>query len=641
MSDAPSDLDSAVTLAMLRLFPPAIRDAALADPEFRSKHGFKIDATLSFEPMGVSVMRSKLFAAIRRLLADPATHSNGLGIEESNCRVELDQVDGRRKILLRTPGGVAELSNYECLTPNSTERIAWFDREAKAVGLDESTAQFWQPLLASRAIEDDEVESLLSEFELTPVRVAESIGRELKDSELRLSVLVPDRSRYYERLVGAHSGGAGLVDFATTTARAHVGHLLQQAPLHGLQHAMLVASNFIMTEAVLANAQALARTVLLEFFTWLENNGDRVSQVGGIELGFALLAHSPELEDTLIRLIQTFLKDDPGAKDGRLSLTSHLIVLVEGELARTGVLRDRPPFWRRLAAIAQASLIERQILGSGVSPALFVEWALRHSGQRFFLQTMVDLRLEPRWLPDFVSPQQLRAEFLSRIGSAAHRNAEKITSPDLRATAIDDLQVHLKFPYAFLPGPLEGAVRSGAQLPADAEQQFRESLEQDFLTPKSFAVLINCAPVFPLDPALAQVAVEALRRAKHQLRGVGADAETFSLLTGLAIVAAVTRSEDLADDVRILTRILRQRSGVEISLADTVRIALISAASREDQVKWCDFVGEWLTELAFGDIGREDASWLRHCGLELCHAEPRLWDSFARAEAACTALAAA
>jgi hypothetical protein len=86
---------------------------------------------------------------------------------------------------------------------------------------------------------------------------------------------------------------------------------------------------------------------------------------------------------------------------------------------------------------------------------------------------------------------------------------------------------------------------------------------------------------------------------KFSIENLDDDARVFSLISGLAIVAAVSRSGELADTLRILTRILRRRKRFKPSANDEVRVAMIAAASRSDLAQWSSFCGEWLTEVAF------------------------------------------
>jgi hypothetical protein len=83
------------------------------------------------------------------------------------------------------------------------------------------------------------------------------------------------------------------------------------------------------------------------------------------------------------------------------------------------------------------------------------------------------------------------------------------------------------------------------------------------------------APFICLDPSdepnVAEAVTDALRRARHDLRKIGSSKEIFSLLGELAM-----------REVRILPRSLQRRLSDKIPIKSMVRIALITAASRED-----------------------------------------------------------
>jgi hypothetical protein len=372
-----------------------------------------------------------------------------------------------------------------------------------------------------------------------------------------------------------------------------------------------------------------------------ELHGDRISQLGALEFGLARLDLYPSLEPIITKMISAFLADRH--EDGRVSDLSGLIVLVEGELARTGALRTFPPFWRRLAAIAHASLLEREMIRRGVAIQTFSDWGLRFRRQQFYMQTYIDMRKEPRWFPDLISAAQLKSEFVGRISGAAIQNEQKIKSPELRKLALEKggpLQSLIIFPYPFLPGPLEGGVKSDTAMPAHIERELFESLKAELVAAKSFTMLLNAALIFKIGPELAELAANALRRAKYQLRGIGAQSQAFALLHGLAIVAAVTRSETLASEVRILVRVVRRRPGVNIGLDDALCITMTAAAAHADIDKWCIFLGDWLTELSYEEMEPPKATMLWSHIRGLCQMEPRLWATCARADAACAGVSA-
>ena len=74
-----------------------------------------------------------------------------------------------------------------------------------------------------------------------------------------------------------------------------------------------------------------------------------------------------------------------------------------------------------------------------------------------------------------------------------------------------------------------------------------------------------------------------------------------------------------------------------LSVDEAVRICIVAGASRADLNDWRDFVGDWLTELAFGDLKGNDGEVLYAHLHSLCHAVPELWVTCGRADAALTA----
>src|SRR5260370_41151986 len=104
---------------------------------------------------------------------------------------------------------------------------------------------------------------------------------------------------------------------------------------------------------------------------------------------------------------------------------------------------------------------------------------------------------------------------------------------------------------------------------------------------------------------------------------------------GFCTVAGVTRSAELAEKVRIFTRVLRKRSDVAISAQDALRIGMVAAASNQELGAWCKFVGDWLTEIAFESLDQNAAERLASDIEMLCQIQPSLWRTCSKAHAAC------
>ena len=374
---------------------------------------------------------------------------------------------------------------------------------------------------------------------------------------------------------------------------------------------------------------------------FLEEHGDRISQLGAIEVGLRVLPRSPEIEVALMRLIEQILNDDAEGETSGFQLLSALFVLVDGELSRVRLFAVEPPFYRRLAALAQAALIHRQLVGSAVETDRFCKWAMNNRGQLYYLQSLADLRTEPRWNPNFASASQLKAEFLGRITMAAKYCEGNIKAGELRelvlGTEPGSLHSFSSFPRTYLPGPLEGADDSQNMLPAEISEAIETQLNSDDAGPTSFVALVNASLIFRIDRDQAALAVKALRLANYRLANIKDRSQLVAILNGLATVAAVTRSRELADELRILVRRYRRDAEYVLSLKEAMRIGLVAAASHPDLKNWRTFFGDWLTELAFEELEHDEGQVLHSHLQSLCHVVPELWVTCGRADAALSA----
>ena len=627
-----------LAVGLLGLFSPLLRYSALEDKAFRDQLGLSVDATITLDQIGVTFQRSALFGAVRALFAG---HAGSLEIHYRQGRlstISIDAAEGR--IFIQHDGQKAFITQFGCLHADSAKRLTWLDQEASAYQVNDSHIDQWRAILATRVADDEEVDQVFAEFQLTPVFVARALRKVLRKGTVKASDLVPIDPRYYDRLIGESSNGPGLSEHFDASVAPRIRALVAPGTIRGLKEALLYSSHPWGAKAISLNS--LPRQELLDFYQWLEFNGDRLSQLGGIECGLAHLSSIPELEPAIARLVKLIVADRPEDQDGRLNLVCSLISLVDGELARTGIFRRRVPFWRRLAAIAHAAVLERTIMEAQIPVAEIAAWARQNGWHLYCMQTFVDMRTEPRWIPDFLLPEQLYAEFIGRITGAAQPNLPEIKSTELRelleGSGPESVRSKLQLPFAFLPGPLEGGVEATTQIPPDIEEMLRADLQKPELSAKSFIGLVNCAFIFRIAPSLTGLAADALRRAKHQLRRIETQDEAFALLSGLATAASVTRSADLAQELRILMRVVRRRPGVEISQDNALRILLVAAAASADLAAWCKYVGECITELAFEEMTKVEAQRLLLYTRLLVQFEPQLCATTARADAAMSAL---
>lgn len=637
MKNSPYD-KAILAKAMLELSPPLIRESLLGESGFRKDYGLKVDAVLSFSDSGPSIQRSDLFDAVRSLFSGIAnvevTDIEGQKWNLKNISREEEPPSfalcfGEQRIIL---------PDLSALSLDQSMRISSLEEVASDVNLPTNERDKWRNVLTERSLTDEEIDDYHNEFHDTPVEKARSIRSDIYNGQSSIESLIPNSRKYFERLVGTYNGSASIREYAATSGRMLFNELSTWRFYDGFLYSLLLASHSSLTSEI--NIDLLNSKDLLRAYEFLETQGDRISQLGAIEVGLRILPARPEIEAILVRLIEQIRDDDVEGMASGFQLLSALFVLVDGELSQTRLFTAEPPFYRRLATLAQAALIYRQFVNSNIKIDSFCEWAMKSRGQSYDLQSLTDLRRERRWGPDLAAASQLKAEFFGRITIAA-TNSEDNT----RSTKLHDLilgaepgSIHSLSSFsAYLPGPLEGADESQMILPTEVAENIEMQLSTNEVGPTSFVALINSSLIFRIGRNQAALAVEALKLAKYRLVDIQSRSQLVTVLNGLASVSAVTRSHDLADELRVLVRQYRRDAEYVLSIEEAVRIGLIAAASHLDMKDWRMFAGDWLTELAFDNLEDDEGQELHLRLKHLCRITPELWVTCGRAEAALSA----
>ena len=634
MSDTPY-LRLAVARATLELAPPLIRKSLLDAPEFRQEYGMRTEAVLAFGDSGVSIQRSRIFGAIRQSLAGVAE----LEVTDSDDRawkLRNEAETGQRpNLVIFSEEQRLILPDFAVLSPDAAVRLRSLDEAAFDVNLPTSALDRWREILAGRALEDDEVDLFHCDVRDTPVHLMRTIRGAMLAGKSSVSSLVPSSHRYFERLVGGYDGSASIRDYAVGAGGRFLRALSTWRPYEGFLFSLFLSSHSAMTAEI--DVDRLEMEDLVRAYDFIERRGDMISRMGAIEVGLRILPENPEIEPFLIRLVKQIRDGDVDGSTSGFKLFAALFVLVDGELAGTRLMSAEPPFYRRLASLSQAALIHRQFVNSGIEGEAFCEWAFNNRCEQYYMQSLSDMRLEPRWNPDLAAASQTKAEFFGRAMIAASTYEGNIKDSELQALISGGEPASLRslseFPAPYLPGPLEGSEDSSNVLPADLSEAIEAQL-QDRVGPSAFTALVNSAMVFRVDSGKADLAAKALKLGNYRLGSVQDKSQLLGVVNGLATVAAVSRNAVLADELCILMRRYRRDAQFGFSIEEDMRICLVAAASRAELIGWRDFAGEWLTELAFGEFEGDDGNIL-HSHLQcLCHSVPELWVSCGRADAA-------
>ena len=623
----------------LALIPETIRNSMIQDTEFLEAFGLSLrsDAIVSFS-VGIRMKSDTLFDAVAE--ADRTNSVVTVCDEDAQeWYVSIDTNDQRiRGPKLTREGHTSYFPEGTLLLSDPSAREHRFHDMADDAGLLESHRERWIKILRERALYNNEMRQVYHDLEDAPYRLMRRLRESLLGGKISSELLVPESRRYYERLIG-YLGDAKIVrEHAGSGARDLITELIAWSPLNGFLLSLPLPSHAAYSTVIpVAN---LPEDVVREAYDALVSNGDMLSRLAAVEIGLPLLSERPWLTDPICDLINIIRTEDPEAGDDGFSDLSRYFIFADSEISRLGILRGVPCFYRRAASFAQATLIQRQVNAVGAEPDGFRKWIDQHFRPQFYAQSLVDMRLAPRWYPDLINADQIKQEFVGRILYAAEANKERLGDGRLAALLSpkteheESLVSAAKFPLPYFSGPLEGNLHPPQGLPDDAKEIIDEQLSHPELTTKSFITAVNLANIYAIKAELAARVAERLKSGKYHLQEIQSEDEFAAFLSGLANLAAVTRSVDLANDIQILVRKYRRDPAHKISITTACHTVFLAAAAHEDLDGWCSYIGNAVDELAFGAITKDEAGILRSLIWRTSEAEPELWIRIGAAEAA-------
>lgn len=578
--------------------PDFIKPDLVADDAFMAAIDVTPSRTVTFQGTDVAVPADAFHQAVAVLYADPATASevkttDGRPVE---VRIHPDKADALR---LEVNGRVFMTSGHYELAPSPEARLTGFDAAIRETGLPPALFARHRAVLAERILTSAEMQDLDADLALTPSAVARAIDATFETNTVGLSRLVPASQTYYERLIG-QGAPESLEMMAKETVPELAKGLLEVDRREGTKALLLLAAHARVLSGVdwgvLDDDDRLALT------DWAHASGDPIAQLGWIEIAAPAVTTQPALNAPLTKLVRALCDLDPATATDQTHLFFALFILVDGELSRSGILADWPPFRRRTAVIAQACLILRMAHGRVDVPDFF-NWVLGRDGRQAYMQLHVDLRCEPRWAPSALSPAQWKAEFMGRLRNLAF-GLDAGLDGDLRKilTGPDpsDVPAQIEFPFSFRPGPLEGsAAPAPSPLPAEYEALLDESLDVEVLTPRALAALINLQGLYAIPTDKADKAVALIKASGHRLISAEDPEQIGAVLGGLAVVASQSRKPELAQELRIMCRRRRQESRQPVDLTAELQLAFVAGAANFEMKPWANFIGEWASELAF------------------------------------------
>jgi hypothetical protein len=633
-------LRAAMLMMSMELFPPLIRDSLLSDGSLRRDYDLALDAIISFDPAKVAFKRSTLYAAVRAASESPGKPKKVTDQAGTAWTLVVTATEGGGDVLLTSGTRILHASQLCLLTRMKDARKVFFEGESARLNLPSEVVARWRKLVRRRPLTDDEIDELMTEAFRTTASMTGVLMEHLARGDISVEVLVPKSLGYYEQLVGRHAGQATIREYVDEVAVEHIESLFGSRPVEGLKLALLMDSHPLLTE-ILAK-KTISLPDLNAVALWAQGS-DVLARSSTLALVIRRAKAHATLRANAVVLAERLIGRGKKDKYEQFAMLSAAFVMVDGELAKTRVMAAKPAYWRRLAALAHASLINRCILSSGGDFSRVIEWMRLARIREHLMQCYVDLRTEPRWIAEFASSRQLKHEIAGRVVSTALSEQATVEKLGLReillGNARTSLKRQLKMPFVGLPGPLEGNVNPVAQVTEKDLNQMRRDLGAPSPALSVFSQVANMALFFLLPEDIPRLAADAIRRTQYRIDS-GESVQSFqSTLGGLATAAAITRSHALADELFLLIRSYRHFLPDKLDPNMAFRVGMIACASRASLDEWCGCVGRLISDIGFGELNRAEASQIHALVGDLCDFVPELWSTCGKGLAAMESVA--
>ncbi len=534
------DLARYRTLFALRRMSPELQSDVLSDGAIVERSGIGVSNPIKL-PEGVVIDRKVLFSAFQKV-ADGAAPPEISDVDGTRCDIKIE-IDG--------DSGFVTLGTCRVRFPDAALLSA--DREKRqAVAaiilknntFSEQAREEFEAITSRSNFSHADFFATINIVSSSPETFATALREAAKKGSLSTDDFLPGATAYWENITARRIGSERLLDFIFQELASERAARIAQDPsvavdvlsltFGGPELVPLAAMRQIDAEILLA---ALKR--LLDYTDPVSLTGafdicvDRASDVRFVELGDAILDR---------------LTNDPKRLHNELTTFATAFVLATAHLAEHEVLRKQPVFWRRLAAASHASLVTR-ILGPGADDEIsLLTWATRLRGKTFYLSVLNDAHVEPRWRPDWITPDYVAADIygrllgsLQRLGDSAP-NAWREKLESAQSSMVKDV---LPLAHTF-PSVLQGSAPFAEQ---PANDTVIGGLYADFAREPTIGNFLYFVPVvyaFGFATGARQSVLEVVKSLRTDF-SVTAPDHTQAALDLAALIAAQNRDVELAD----------------------------------------------------------------------------------------------
>lgn len=511
------------------------------------------------------------------------------------------------------------LPEFALLDPATNVRLSAYSEIVSRAKPCWPNCSVWRNILVERPLSDSEFGCVINELQHIAERELSRISAVVARGSFGVSDLIPSDRSYYESLIGPVATTDPVDEYVTRELVPHLEMVFKADTAWGLrciQGACISAK---------LDVPAVTRSATNDdLISTLQVSGPSITPFANLvtmQIAQSRMASDARFSDLAYEALSSLLEQNvlDGESAGDDELFPAFIRLTLNTISQCEQFCLAPPYWRRLAAFAHATILLESLDFNGWDKAKLVAWCDAQNSRSTAALGILDLIREPLWRGDLQTAADLNLVALIRAVKWSPEGEEYLlrTSP----TQVQQIQtLSSKFRLVFgLPGPLCGKQqRQGSA----AVQTIGEELLQEFIAEGPDALLFNTYRVWNALTYSARIfsfSSELLGKVRGMaseihLDDTGISEEQYAEISCAAELAALQSDEELAEIVA--TCILNAAEHLAQPL-DAARFAAILVMASGAIANWSGsltWAADRLVALAYrmprGVCSEELAAWI-------------------------------
>lgn len=488
----------------------------------------------------VSIDQGQLLNAFRQILAGkkpkPLKDNNDVVIDATITFSEI----GTATIKIGTAHFTYRFAGL--LSPTPAKRLKLLNGYLKDFTVSTSVAAALRTTVRKTKFSEDDFISVVSDLQYSHENWIENLRSTARSRDLNSGDFLPADLGYWDNLIAPRDASDSLTAYLAHERLRELNSLLDGNIARALHATSLsfCAPSLVPVEKL----KELPKADLLKALENLATLPDHFALIGFFEI-CAALRLDERVEALGTRLLNALFNME--SLKSQCAFFAAVFAMTLARLAEHTTLRNKPPYWRRITAAANASLVLRAC-GSNNAESVF-KFVMQNYGKTFLLSVLLETDREPRWRPDWVTSNHFIADTVGRaeqaLQSIPRTKRPKDWSERLAVARKWVSERHLDF-FSTVPSIGESARR---EAPTKKEVRFLKPQYEAFASNPTVSGLLACGlGIFTVGVTLDVVRACRTLIERFQKNDVKwTDENVQYAIQVLSFVATLSRDTKLAD----------------------------------------------------------------------------------------------